>query len=75
MTARYNATGINCTPKNVWVYFSDTHLVVPRKAAVRLPWGHVADVYRDICDGVNHEVARRVQAEAEAAQWALPGID
>lgn len=75
MTVRLEGTGINCTPKYVWVYFRDNRLVVPRPAAVRVPWGHVADVWRDLSDGVNTEVARRIQAEAEAAQWTLPGID
>lgn len=75
MPARFRATGINCTPKWVWVYYVDTQLVVPRRCAVQVPWGHVTDVYRDIADGVNAECARRIKAEAEATQWTLPGID
>lgn len=75
MPARFRATGINCTPKWMWVYYVDSQLVVPRRCAVQVPWGHVADVYRDLADNVNHEYARRMEAQAEAEQWALPGID
>lgn len=69
---RYTATGVNCTPRWVWVYFTDNTLVGGRPRAVRVPWGHIADVYRDICDGVNTEVAKRLAAEADRAQLPLP---
>lgn len=72
MTARHQATGVNCTPKWVWIYFTDTRSVVPRRQAVRVPWGHIADVFRELSDGVNAEYARRMQAEADAQQLPLP---
>ena len=72
MTVRFQATGVNATPKWVWVYFTDTAQVVPRRRAVRVPWGHIADVWNDLGAGVDREVARRARAEAEAAQMPLP---
>lgn len=72
MTVRFQATGVNATPKWVWIYFTDTTTLVPRRKAVRVPWGHIADVWQDLGDGVNKEFARRIQAEAEASQMPLP---
>lgn len=72
MTAKFRATGLNATPKYLWVYFRDTSLLSPRTRAVQVPWGLVTPEYRAICDGINHEVAQRMQAEAERAQIPLP---
>ena len=72
MTARHVATGLNPTPRWVWAYFRDTTLVVPRTIAVRVGWGLVADQYEHICDGVNKEYARRLEAQAAVEQLALP---
>lgn len=72
MTVRMQATGVNATAKWFWVYHRDTTSLVPRLRAVRVPWGMIANEYRSICDGVNAELARRMNAEAEAAQLQLP---
>lgn len=72
MTARLQATGVNATPKWVWVYCTDTTLVVPRRIAVRVGWGHIADVWHNLSDGVNREVARRLEAQARVDQIPLP---
>lgn len=72
MTQRMVATGINPTPRWVWVYFTDTRMVVPRRMAVRVPWGMVADSFRELSDGVNTEYARRMEAQAAVEQLPLP---
>lgn len=75
MAARFKALALNPTRNNLWVHTWDTGMVVPRRIAVQVPWPMLADSYQALQDGMNHEFARRLQAEAEAAQWTLPGID
>lgn len=72
MTHRLQATGLNATPKWLWVYFRDATLLSPRPRAVRVSWGLVTPEYPAICDGINREVALRIQAEEERAQLPLP---
>lgn len=72
MSHRFTATGLNATPKWLWVYFTDNRLVVPQRRAVQVSWGLVTPEYHSICDGINAEVARRIKAEAETAQLPLP---
>lgn len=69
---KLQADGINATDKWFWVYFTDTTLIVPRRRAVQVSWGLVVPEYQRICDGINHELARRVEAEARATQLPLP---
>lgn len=72
MTVRHQATGLNATPRWLWVYFRDTTLLAPRPRAVRVAWGLVTPEYQAICDGINRELAMRLQAENEQAQLPLP---
>lgn len=75
MKHRFKAIGLNTTPSYLWVYAYDRAQVVPRRIGVNVPWTMLADVYRDVSEAFDREFARRVQAEAEASQWTLPGID
>lgn len=72
MVARHVATGLNSTPKWVWIYFTDTRLAVARSSVVRVPWGMVADGWQGLSDGVNAECARRLEAQAQVEQLRLP---
>lgn len=72
MVARFQATGLNATPKWLWVYFTDRNLLVPQRRAVQVHWGLVTPEYQAICDGINKETAERMQAEAVLAQLPLP---
>lgn len=72
MTHRFTATGLNATPKWLWVYFTDNRLVVPQRRAVQVHWGLVTPEYAAICDGINAEVARRHEAERDRLQLPLP---
>lgn len=72
MTARMRATGLNATPRWLWVYFRDTTLLSPRTRAIQVPWGMVTPEYQSICDGINSEVARRMEAQARTEQMPLP---
>lgn len=72
MTARMRATGLNATPRWLWVYFRDTTLLSPRTRAIQIPWGLVTPEYQSICDGINAEVARRMEAQARTEQMPLP---
>lgn len=72
MTARFRATGLNATKNWFWVYYRDTSLLSPRTRAVQVPWGLMVNEYREMCDGINAELARRMQAEAERSQLPLP---
>lgn len=69
---RYRATGLNATPRWLWVYFTDSRLVIPATRAVQVPWGLVTPEYQSICDGINAEVARRMEAQAKLEQLPLP---
>lgn len=75
MAARFKADGLNPTPHNLWVYCFDRGMVVPRRIAVQVPWSFLADIYPDLQENLNQEFAKRLQAQAEADQWTLPGID
>lgn len=72
MTVRFEATGLNATPRWLWVYYTDNRFPFAKRHAVRVSWGLVTPEYRAICDGINAETAARMQAEAEAAQLPLP---
>lgn len=72
MAQRMVATGLNATPKWVWIYFTDNRSLAPRQMAVRVPWGMVADSFRELSDGVNTEYARRMELQAKVDQLPLP---
>lgn len=69
---RHRATGLNATPNYLWVYFRDTKLMSPATRAVQVSWGLVIPEYSAICDGINSELARRMEAQAEMEQLPLP---
>lgn len=72
MTARMRATGLNATPRWVWIHYSDNGLLVPRRYAVQVPWGMIADAWQALGHGVDREFTRRIEAEANVAQLPLP---
>lgn len=72
MTVRMKATGLNTTPKWVWIYYTDSGLLVPRRHAVQVHWGMIADAWQALGAGVDREFARRIEAEAQVAQLPLP---
>lgn len=71
MRGKCDATGVNPTQKALWVYFEDKSGVVSRMRAVKVPWSLITDVYPDVCDQVNHEYARRMEAEQEVVPLPL----
>lgn len=75
MKHRFKAIGLNVTPNYLWIYAFDRGQVVPRRIGVNVPWSMLGDVYKEVSEQFDREFARRIQAEAEAAQWTLPGID